>query len=135
MAQRSFFNIRQRKSYAKQGIKYAEEALRLISELPYRAWPCQMLTYCYSELIRLSSLKDEQNEYSDKMLSYAQKAVKIGEEFEGGLVRAAGYSSMYRAYKTLVDLAIDEENKINMFYSGHVVFYNNPNRDLKPCQG
>ena len=117
MSQRSFFTIRQRKSYAKQGIKYAKEALRLIPDLPYCAWPYQMLTYCYSELIRLSDLKDEQNKYSDKMFNYAQKAVEIGEDFEGGLVRAAGYSSMYRAYKTLADLAMNEEIKINMLSS------------------
>ncbi len=117
MSQRSFFTIRQRKTYAKQGIKYAKEALRLIPDLPYSAWPYQMLTYCYSELTHLSSLKDEQKKYSDKMFSYAQKAVKIGEKFEGGLARAAGYSSMYRAYKTQADFAIDKENKISMLSS------------------
>ncbi|MFX1320110.1 MAG: carbon-nitrogen hydrolase family protein [Promethearchaeota archaeon] len=117
MSQRSFFTIRQRKSYAKQAIKYAKEALNLTSNLPYSAWPYQMLTYSYSELTRLSSLKDEQNKYSDKMFDYAQKAVEISKNYEGGLIRATGYSSMYRAYKTLADLTLNEENKINMLSS------------------
>ncbi|MFX1597325.1 MAG: hypothetical protein ACFFBK_14805, partial [Promethearchaeota archaeon] len=118
ISQRSFFTIRQRKSYAKQGIKYAKQALGFISpNLPYSAWTSQMLTYCYSGLTHLSSLKDEQNKYSDKMFNYAQKAVEIGEKYEGGTIRAAGYSSMYRAYKTLADLAIDDENKIKMLTS------------------
>ncbi|MFX1462226.1 MAG: carbon-nitrogen hydrolase family protein, partial [Promethearchaeota archaeon] len=55
--------------------------------------------------------------YSGKMFNYAQKAVKIGENYEGGIIRAAGYSSMYRAYKTLADLAIEDENKIKMLIS------------------
>ncbi len=117
MSQRSFFTIGQRKSYAKQGIKYANEGLRLIPDLPYSAWSYQMLTYCYSELTHLSSLKDEQKKYSDKMFSFAQKAVKMGEKFEGGLARAAGYSSMYRAYKTQADFATDKEKKINILSS------------------
>ncbi|MFX1409738.1 MAG: hypothetical protein ACFFA6_05265, partial [Promethearchaeota archaeon] len=117
MAQRSFFTINQRKSYAKLGIKNAKNAINYLPKLPFSAWVYQMLTYCYSELTHLSKLKDEQNKYSDKMFNYAQNALEIGEKFEGGLVRAAGYSAMYRAYKTFADLAMDDENRIKILSS------------------
>jgi predicted amidohydrolase len=48
------------------------------------------------------------------MLQYAKQAEKLAEKYEGGWVRAYGYNSLYRAYKTLADIAQDEENKIEM---------------------
>ena len=113
MALRSFFTIRQRKTYAKKGIEYANIALKGAAPL-FFSWPYQMLTYSYSQLTSLASSKEEKNEYAEKMFKYAQKAHDLGERYEGGIMRAAGLSSLYRAYKTRAELSEDKEHKIEM---------------------
>jgi len=114
LAQRSFFPTTQRKSYAKKGIEYAKESLKMVKSLPFAAWPYQMLTWSYSQLVVLSSRGDDRDEYSQLMLKYAKKAEKIGEKYEGGFTRAAEFSSLYRAYKTLADTAQNVEERIKM---------------------
>ncbi len=113
-AQRSFITPTQRKSYAEKGIEFANEALKSNSFLPYSAWIYQILTSTYSQLVMLTSSKEEHNEYIEKMLQYAKMAENISEKYEGGYTKAAGYSCLYRAYKTLTDNAQSEEEKIKM---------------------
>lgn len=114
IAPRGFFTPDQRKSYAEKGIKFAEESLKKLAFEPYSAWPYQMLTWVHSQLTVLSKAKDERENYAQKMLQYAKEAEKIAEKYEGGFTRAVGYSCLYRAYKTLADIAISEEDRIKM---------------------
>jgi predicted amidohydrolase len=129
-AQRSFFTPAQRKSYAEKGIEHAKESLKTFSFPPLCAWSYQMLTWSHSQLAALAIAKDERDEHAQKMLQYAKQAEKIAEKYEGGYTRAAGYSSLYRAYKTLADIADNEEDKIRTLtaaidahkkYIGHAV--------------
>jgi len=114
MAQRSFFKTEQRKSFAKQGIMYAEDLLKNFSSCPLSGWIYNMLTYSYSQLTTLSSSKDEQQQLAEKMYHYSQKAKEIAEKIEGGVVGGTCYSSLYKANKTLADLTEDKESKIQM---------------------
>jgi predicted amidohydrolase len=129
-AQRSFFTPDQRKFYAEKAIEHAKESLKTSSFPMYIAWPYQMLTWSHSQLVALATAKDERDEHAQKMLQYAKEAEKIAEKFEGGFPRAAGYSSLYRAYKTLADIADNEEERVKMLtaaidahkkYIGHAV--------------
>ncbi len=129
-AQRSFFTPAQRKSYAEKGIEHAKESLKTSSFPYFIAWPYQVLTWSHSQLAALATAKDERDEHAQKMLQYAKEAEKIAEKFEGGFHRAAGYSSLYRAYKTLADISDNEEERIKMLtaaadaakkYIGHAV--------------
>jgi len=113
-AQRSFFPPDQRKSYAEKGIEHAKESLKTSSFPTYSAWSYQALTWSHMQLAALATAKDERDEHAQKMLQYAKQAAKIGEKYEGGSVRAAGYSSLYRAYKTLADIAENEEERVKM---------------------
>jgi len=130
VAQRSFFTPAQRKSYAEKGIEHAKESLKTFSFSPLSAWPYQMLTWSHSQLAALATAKDERDEHAQKMLQYAKEAEKIAEKYEGGIPRASGYSSLYRAYKTLADIAENEEERVKMLmaaadaakkYVGHAV--------------
>jgi len=112
MSQRSFFTIRQRQSYAKKGIEHALKAMEGFSSFALAGWPYQMLTYSYSQLVSLTTSKEEQEKYAKLMLESAQNAYEIGERYDGGLVRASGLSSFYRANKTLAELSPDKEHKI-----------------------
>jgi len=114
MALRSFFTFRQRKTYAKKGIEHAKIALKAASQFFYSAWPYQMLTYSYSQLTSLATSKEERDDYAEKMFKYAQKAYDLGERYEGGVMRAAGFSSLYRAYKTRAELSENKDRKIEM---------------------
>ncbi len=114
MALRSFFTIRQRITYAKKGIEYSKIALKDISHLYYSCWPYQMLTYSYSQLASLATSKKERDDYAEEMFRYAQTAHDLGERYEGGVMRAAGISSLYKAYKTRAELSEDKERKIEM---------------------
>ena len=117
IAQRSFFTSTQRKSYAKKAIKYAKKNLIYQKEIPFLGRSTDSyvaLTWAYSQLSILASSKDKQEENAQKMLQYAKQAEKVAEKYEGGWVRAYSYSSLYRAYKTLADIAQDEKNKIEM---------------------
>jgi len=129
-AQRSFFTPDQRKSYAEKAVEHAKESLKT-SSIPYViAWPYQALTWSHSQLATLATEKDKRDEHAQKMLQYAKEAEKIAEKYEGGFPRAAGYSSLYRAYKTLADIADNEEDRVKMLaaaidaqkkYIGHAV--------------
>ncbi|NVM19054.1 MAG: carbon-nitrogen hydrolase family protein [Candidatus Lokiarchaeota archaeon] len=111
---RSFFTVEQRKSYAKKGIEYAKRALTSLAYRPYFGWPYQMSTWSYSQLVNLDTSNEKRKEYSHNMLQYALKAKEIGEKYEGGFVRAIGYSSLFRAYKTLSDNATTKQDKVEM---------------------
>ncbi len=113
-AQMSFFTPAQRKSYAKQGIEHGLKALKRCAFGPYIAQINQTLTWSYSQLAALATDKHEQSDFVKKMLEYANQASEIGEKYEGGWGRAAGYSSVYKAYKTLADIAESEEERIKM---------------------
>ncbi len=114
MAQRSYFTSDQRKSYAKKAIEHAKKNLDGILFSPFFSDSYLALTWSYSQLSILASSKDEQEEKAQKMLEYAKHIEKIAEKYEGGWVRAYGYNSLYRAYKTLADITQDEETKIEM---------------------
>ena len=114
MALRSFFTIHQRKTYAKKGIEHAKIALKAASNIFYRYLPYQMLTYSYSQLTSLATSKEERDEYAEKMFKYAQKSHNLGERYEGGIIRAAGFSALYRAYKTRAELSENKDRKIKM---------------------
>ncbi len=129
-AQMRFFTSDQRKSYAEKGVEYAKESLKEVAFEPLSAWAYQTLTWSHSQLATLATAKDERDEHAQKMLQYAEQAEKIAEKYEGGFVRAAGYSSLYRAYKTLADIADNEEERTKMLtaaidaakkYIGHSV--------------
>jgi predicted amidohydrolase len=129
-AQRSFFTPDQRKSYAEKAIEYAKESLKSSVFPPFSVMPYEMLTWSHSQLATLATAKDERDENAQKMLQYAKQAEKIAEKYEGGFPRASGYSSLYRAYKTLADIAEDEEERTKMLtaaadaakkYVGHSV--------------
>jgi predicted amidohydrolase len=111
-AQMSFFPSTQRISYAKKGIEYAKKALirSLCEFLDITAY--QALNWSYSQLIVLTPLKEERIKNTRQIIKFANKAKEIGEKFEGGFTRAFGYSSMYRAYKTLADISNKKPEKI-----------------------
>jgi len=130
LAQRTFFTPAQRKSYAEKAIEYAKESLKTPSPPYAHAMPYEMLTWSHSQLAALAPDKDERDEHAQKMLQCAKQAEKIAEKYEGGFPRASGYSSLYRAYKTLADIADNEEERIKMLaaaadaskkYIGHAI--------------
>lgn len=114
MAQWKFFTPNQRKSFAEQGIKYANEGLKDFPSIPYSVYSYLSLTISHSQLATLINIKDEQVNHIKKMLEYANHANKIGEQYEGGVVRAMSYNSLYIAYKTLANFAKSKQERINM---------------------
>ena len=114
IAQRSFFTSNQRKSYAERAIEYAKKNLAEMPFSPFTSDSYLALTWAYSQLAVLAKKKEQQEENAQKMLQYAKQVEKIAEKYEGGWVRAYCYNSLYRAYKTLADIAEDEENKIKL---------------------
>jgi len=114
IAQMKFFTTNQRKSYAKKGIEYAKDLLKLISPTPFSAWAYQGLTWSYSQLVTSAASNMERDEYAQKMFHYAKEAEKIAEMYGEGYLRSFAYSSLYRANKTLADIAKNEEDKIKM---------------------
>jgi excinuclease UvrABC ATPase subunit len=74
----------------------------------------QTLTWSYSQLAVIAAKKDERNEYAQKMFQFAKQAENITKNYEGGWFKASGSSSLYRAYKTLADIADNEEERITM---------------------
>ena len=113
-AQQGFINPAQKKSYAEKGIEYANEALKATCHLSYYAWTYQILTSAYSQLVMLAISEDEKEEYIHNMLQHAKLAESVSEKYEGGYGKAAGYFSVYRAYKTLTDITINQDDKIKM---------------------
>ncbi|MFX1317396.1 MAG: tetratricopeptide repeat protein, partial [Promethearchaeota archaeon] len=114
VSHRSFFTLDQRKSYAKKGLEYAEKALIKLAFRPYFGWPYQMSTWSYSQLVNLDISKEKREEFINNMLQSAFKAKEIGEKYKGGFARAVGYSSLFRAYKTLSDNATSKKEKVEM---------------------
>ncbi|MFW9826082.1 MAG: nitrilase-related carbon-nitrogen hydrolase [Candidatus Thorarchaeota archaeon] len=112
LSQRSFIKPDQQKKYAELAIQYAKESLENFSFLPMITWSYQALTWSYSKLAYLTNVQDEQNQYIDKMISYAKKAENVSKNFRGGFSVAAGYSSLFKAYKTQADLAKKAPKKI-----------------------
>ncbi len=109
---RSFLRWDTRKSYAKIGIEYANIALKRLAFGPYIIHIYQYLTHFYSQLAILAREDDPQEEYIQKMLYYANKTENLSKDYKGGTVRAAGFTSLYRAYKTLADITKDKDKKI-----------------------
>jgi len=114
VSRRSFFTLDKRKAFAQNGIEYAKKALNKLTFKPYFGWPYQMLTWSYSQLANLETSKEKRKEYIQNMLQYALKANDIGEQYKGGFVRGIGYSSLFRAYKTMADDAINKQDKVEM---------------------
>ncbi|NVM34744.1 MAG: hypothetical protein HWN81_04050 [Candidatus Lokiarchaeota archaeon] len=109
---RSFLRGDIRKSYAKIGIEYANKALKRLAFGPYITYIYQYLTHFYSQLAVLATEDDPQEEYIQKMLYNANKTENLSKDYKGGNARAAGFISLYRAYKTLADITKDKEEKI-----------------------
>ena len=114
LAQRSFFKPTQQEKYAKLAIQHAKESLEAFSFIPHYAWSYQALTWSYSQLANLAESVEEREKYAEKMLNYAKKANDIAKNYEGGFVLAGGYSSLYKAYKTLSDISKIVEDKEKM---------------------
>jgi len=112
-AGRSFLKPDVRKSYAKIGIDHANKALNRLAFGPYIVFVYQYLTHFYSQLIILATAHDPQKEYIQKMMDYADKTADLSNEYKGGNVRAAGYTSLFRAYKTIADTTKNKAEKIN----------------------
>jgi tetratricopeptide (TPR) repeat protein len=112
LARSSFYTTAQRRSFAEKGIEHAMESLKKGEFGPTAAWQYQSLTWSHSLLATFADTKDERNQHAQKMLQYARKAEKFCEEFDGDWTRAAGYSSIYGAFKTLADIAESEKERI-----------------------
>ena len=112
-SQRSFFTTAQSKTYAEKGIKHAIKAMNGPRHSPnITAWLYQGLILAYSQLTILAESKREQEKNAQIMLQYAKQAEKFGLKYEGGFPQAGGYTSLYKAYKTLADIAKNKEDRI-----------------------
>ena len=111
-SQRSFFTMAQRKIYAEKGLQYVREAMSTPSFPSIKAWLYQGLILAYSQLTILAESKTKQQEYSQLMLQYAKEAEQFGLKYEGGFPQAGGYTSLYKVYKTLADIAKKKEDRI-----------------------
>lgn len=111
-SQRSFFTAAQRKIYAEKGIKYVKAAMISPHFPNVLSWVYLCLILAYSQLTILAESKIKQSEYAQIMLQHAIQAEKFGLKYEGGFPRASGYTSLYKAYKTLADIAKEKEERI-----------------------
>jgi len=111
-ASRSFLKADTRKSYAKLGIEYADKTLKRLAFGPYIVFVYQYITFFYSQLTILATEDDPQEVYIQKMLTYAKKTEKLSKDYKGGNARSAGFTSLYRAYRTVADITKDKEEKI-----------------------
>jgi len=118
IAQMNYFTPAQRKFYAIKGIEHATICFNNFSSInsyePFFIWSLMNLTFSYSTLVNLTPEIAERNEYVQKMLQYANETSKISETHEEGFAKSTGYMCLYRAYKTLADIAESEESRINM---------------------
>jgi len=112
-SQRSFFTIAQRKTYAEKGIQYSKEAMNGPTGPGVKAWLYQGLVLAYSQLTIFAESKAKQGEYAQIMLQYAKQAEKFGLKYGGGFPRAGGYTSLYKAHKTLADIVKKKEERIS----------------------
>ncbi len=111
-SQRGFFTVEQRKTYAEKGIQYAKEAMSAPNFPSIIAWLYQGLILAYSQLTILEESKTEQGEYAQIMLQHAKQAEKFGLKYEGGFPQAGGYTSLYKAHKTLAEITKKKEDRI-----------------------
>ncbi len=111
-SQRSFFTTAQRKIYAEKGIQHAKEAMSVPNFPEILAYLYQGLILAYSQLTILAESKTKQEEYAQIMLQCAKQGEEFGLKYEGGFPQAGGYSSLYKAYKTLADIAKKKEDRI-----------------------
>jgi len=114
LAQRSFMAPEQRKSFAEIAIEHSKEGLKKLVLGPITALPYQTLTWSHSQLAILAVTKKDRSEHAEKMVEYARKAEESADKFEGGWAKAAGYSSLYRAYKTLADITESKDERTRM---------------------
>ncbi|MFW9937088.1 MAG: TIR domain-containing protein [Candidatus Thorarchaeota archaeon] len=112
IAQRSFFTLEYRKTYANKAIEYANESIKNLAFEPNSAWAYQILTWSYSQLTNLASSEIERKNEAESMLENAKNAEIIGEKYKAGLSRTSEYSALYRAYKTLADISESKVKKI-----------------------
>ena len=112
-SQRSFFTRAQRKTYAEKGIQYTKEAMNGPHVPGVMAWLYQGLVLAYSQLTILSDSKAKQGENAQLLLQYANQAEKFGLKYDGGFPRAGGYTSLYKAHKTLADITEKREERIS----------------------
>ncbi|MHA2295069.1 MAG: tetratricopeptide repeat protein [Candidatus Hodarchaeales archaeon] len=112
MAQRGFFPVTQRKYFAEKACIFGKKALKTSIFGPLSIWVYQMLSLSHSQLVVFTDLEKEQQEHVQKMVYFAEQALKSGERYRAGFARAAGYSSIYRANKTLAEIEKNEEAKI-----------------------
>ncbi|MFX1365299.1 MAG: nitrilase-related carbon-nitrogen hydrolase [Promethearchaeota archaeon] len=111
-SQRSFFTAAQRKIYAEKAIQHAKAAMSSPHIPNILSWVYECLILAYSQLAILAESKTKQGEYAQIMLQHAIQAEKFGLKYEGGFPRASGYTSLYKAYKTLADIAKEKEERI-----------------------
>ncbi|KKL68626.1 hypothetical protein LCGC14_2123100, partial [marine sediment metagenome] len=111
-SQRSFFTTAQRKIYAEKGIQHVKEAMSAPNYPSIIAWLYQGLILAYSQLTILAESKTTQDEYAQIMLQHAKQAEKFGLKYGGGFPQAGGYTSLYKAHKTLADIAKKKEDRI-----------------------
>ncbi len=111
-ASKSFFKDETRKSFAKAGVIYGKKVLKNLAFGPLLAQDSQSLTRFYSQLVILADEDDPQQDYIQKMFFYADQAKNHSKGFIGGTIRSAGFDSIYRANKTMVDNVKDKETKI-----------------------
>ncbi|MFW9943234.1 MAG: hypothetical protein ACFFFT_19520, partial [Candidatus Thorarchaeota archaeon] len=111
-SQRSFFTAAQRKIYAEKGLQHAKEAMSAPNFPNITAWLYQGLILAYSQLTILAESKTKQEEYAQIMLQHAKQAEQFGLKYEGGFPQAGGYTSLYKAYKTIADIAKEKEERI-----------------------
>ncbi|MHA2088367.1 MAG: hypothetical protein ACW972_08830, partial [Promethearchaeota archaeon] len=118
ISQWSIFTPSQRITYAKKAIDPALKYLEFMFPDAYnRAYTYSSLSLSYSVLARFNTLKEEQEKSVERMLYYASEANRIGVKYGKGQGLALGYSSLYRAHKTLADIAENEEERISALTS------------------
>jgi predicted amidohydrolase len=111
-AQRSFLNLNSRLSYAQKGIKEIEDGLKRLPFGPFYALSYQLLTNLYSQLVLLTNERERREYYIKKMFDNAKAAENAGKKYKGGMSRAAGYISLYRAHRTLSYIVTNKKEKI-----------------------
>jgi hypothetical protein len=118
ISQMSIFTPSQRVTYAKKAIESGLKCLKnMVSDSYVTVYPCASLNLSYSILARFNTLKEEQEKSVERMLHYANEANRIGMKYAMGQGLALGYSSLYRAQKTLANIAESEEERINSLTS------------------
>ncbi|MFX0139227.1 MAG: hypothetical protein ACFFDN_36635, partial [Candidatus Hodarchaeota archaeon] len=123
LARWSFYNHTRRKTYAEKAIEYGEKFIKNLTDaenskvrrmeifiLPNLVYSA--LTSTYSQLALWSSDTNKQGLNLQRMLDNANKAYELGQKAKGGFIRAFGPLAKRIAYKTLADLAKNEDDKI-----------------------